>query len=345
MLWLDIINITYASLTIILSLVAVTLLIFSIASLFYPHRTKDKSTKYQIYGYVVMSINVILLELTYLIPACFPSIVLHLNFCIALGAIQHFVENLTMFFIIGMSIYLPLHISPNYGKCRCQNTRNIGRNIFFFWISVGTGYSLFFMVFGLCENLFGVDGNRCWIVSGPEGMDYMSYQWISYRALVLIVLAMTIICAILCSIQFKKRMKMYKCAYETQFIKDETGEMEIIYSLNRLNKTLLRQYVTLTIVCVIREFVSIISYRVLASGVPKSQQGVYYGLADIVYVVACFFYVGVFTRSFLVRFIYYTWDRINIHCCDNSDIISLGSYQDFEEKNTTDHDILMEKII
>lgn len=204
MLSTDIADIFYSFLSILSAIMTMSLLIFLNIGLFYPSRPKTSSAKYQTYGYVIMSISAFIIEFTYLVPACMPSFTAHYDFCIILAAIQHFGENMALFFVIGMSVCVLLHVSPGYRKCQCRNTNNIGKAVFLFWVPVGGGYSLFFMLFGLGMDLFGVNTNRCWLVNGLGSINYFAYQWISYRTLVVAVVVMTVVYAILCSIQFKK---------------------------------------------------------------------------------------------------------------------------------------------
>ena len=305
----DIVDILYSTLIIICSLTAIVLLILSITAIFYLPKAKDKSGRFLMYGYVVISIDIFLIELTYLIPSCFPQIINHIGFCISLGAIGHFAQNMTRFFVIGMSMYLLLSVWPSYKKCQCRNVGNIGRAVFLFWVLAGAGYSLFFMIFGLCEKVFGVDRNRCWIVNGPGDMGYFQYQWISYRTLRVVVVIITIVYSILCSYQFKKRVKMYKGAFETSHFRDTSEKNNIVESLNNLDRALMRQYIALTIVCVFQEVVSDISYIIPDNWMSKSQKRAWFGWTDIVYVITYFFTVTVFTETSLERFISHIWNK------------------------------------
>ena len=118
MLTLDISDIVLTLLVIVLSLTAMTFLVLSIFSIFYPIKAKNVSAKYQNYGYTIMSVNIFVLEMTYLVPYCAPSFTTNLNLCIAFGATQHFVENFSTFFIIGMSVCLLLYVFSSSEKCK-----------------------------------------------------------------------------------------------------------------------------------------------------------------------------------------------------------------------------------
>ena len=325
MLSIDVTDVVYSFLSIVSTMVAMTLLVFSAIGLFYPSRPKSSSARFQTYSYVVMSVNVFILELTYLVPASMPSFTANLNLCIAFGATQHFVENFAIFFVIGMSMCVLLHVSPGYRKCQCRDTNNIGKSVFLFWVPVGGTYSLFFTIFGLCEKLFGVSTNRCWIVKGPGNMDYFSYQWISYRTLAIAVFIMTLIYAILCSIQFKKRAKICNDIYQTMDIQDKVGKKEMVDSLNKLDKTLLRQYMILTMICVSQEIISISTY-LIGNNIPKGQTRAYFGWSDAFYVITCFLFVEIFIENSLTKMINIIWDRCTKMCRHDDDRILPNTY-------------------
>lgn len=310
MIGLDVEDIICSSLIIFFSLLALMLSVFLVISFYYPTKTKNKSAKYQNYGFTIMSVNVFILELTYLIPYCLPRFTDHLNLCIAFGAVQYFVENISMFFVIGMSICLLLHILASFKKCQRCYRKNIGKIVFLSWVPAGFVYTLFFMIVGLSQGLFQVEGNRCWIIDSPWNMNYTLYEWLSYKCFVIGSVIVTIVCSIVCGIMFKIQAKMYKYAYQTAQILDKTGQKEMVNSLNKLNRMLLRRYIGLAVICFLQEGISDLCYFILAENVPPSQEGYYLMWEDLSYPISCFLYVAIFAKGFLSRLVYHIWDKI-----------------------------------
>lgn len=322
MLSQDIANAIPDLLVIFSSLIVITLLVLTIPSFFYPVRTRDSPGRYQIYSYIVMSINVIISSLTYLVLYTNFIFTKHLTLCAAFFAIQRFTEGITMFFTIGMSMCLLLHIFPSYKKCQCHDTKNIGKAVFWFWVPAGIGYSLFFLLFDIFryynETGYFLFYNMaiCSMFDEPELMSYYMHTnyayWhiIIHKVLRLLTMIVTLICAVLCRRQLKKQEKMCKDAYRSTFMLSDTGQDVVISSLNRLEKKLLDQYVTLTIVCWCREIMTILAL-IIDVYVSYSLLRYFLVLADIADIITSFLSVATFTKGFLKRFVNHVWNKIS----------------------------------
>lgn len=296
-------DIGYKFLAMVLALGCLLIVGSGIIGYFFTKKRKQRHMKYQMIGFLLISIISFITDLTYLIPSCIVFFVDLRGFCNILGAIQSFTENVVSFFTIGISVNILCMTYPKYRECRCKKRRDASEIILYSWSTVGFVYCSSFLFFELFADVMGPRGNRCWIVKGPGNLTVTEFQFIAWRTPGFISAAVAVICAILSNVQLKKMKKEIEKMYLTSDINNSHNYRDALQNLVFLNKSLLKKFIIFFLFVFAQVGVSPIYDAAVRSGRVNDSNSMYFGWMEGIYIISGTAVGLTFDKGFVDNFV------------------------------------------
>ena len=279
-------DIGYRFLDMFLSLGMILILGSGIIGYFFTKKRKQKNIKYQMIGYLLISMTAFIDSLTYFIPSTTVYFVTYKNFCNALGVIQNFVENIVSFFTIGMSINLLCVAYPRYRECRCRKRRSSGEIILYSWAITGLIYCSFYLLFEIFAKLMGPRGNRCWMVYQFKDLSPGDFQWIASRGISVLSAVVAVICAVLFGIKSKNTKKELKRFYLSHSFEDVSGYETASGNISSLDRSLLKKFLVFLLFMVVQTIISPIWDSAEREGTINNENSMYFGWIEGLYIIS-----------------------------------------------------------